>query len=312
MRRVSIIVIALLAVLVVLQVAAMAIPDRLTALGLSAERRFGGLTVRAAQVEGFTMPYLEGGQGEPLLLIHGFGGDKDNFTRIARHLTPHYRVLIPDLPGFGDSAPRKMDGSYRMADQVRRLHALLGQLGIKRIHLGGNSMGGFIAAQFAATHPDMVASVWLLDPSGTAVSHDTALLREYARTGENPLLARQVGDVDNMIASTMHQPPYFPGFVRDTLGRRAVADLALHRRILQQVHGSPLLEASYKSIAAPALIVWGDRDQILNPAGAASFQALFPRSQVVMMKEIGHLPMIEAPAQTAADYLRFRAGLSAR
>ena len=52
----------------------------------------------------------------------------DNFTRLARRLTPHYRVLVPDLPGFGDSSPRKMDGSYAMDDQVRRLRALLDQL----------------------------------------------------------------------------------------------------------------------------------------------------------------------------------------
>ena len=75
------------------------------------------------------MPYLEGGQGEPLVLIHGFSADKDNFTRVARFLTPHYRVICPDLPGFGD-ATRDPSARHGIADQVTRLKAFLGALGI--------------------------------------------------------------------------------------------------------------------------------------------------------------------------------------
>src|SRR4051812_34081180 len=161
-------------------------PGPVTRLALRAERGFSGLSVKQAEVEGFAMPYLEGGSGDALVLIHGFAGDKDNFTRVARFLTRHYRVIIPDLPGFGD-ASRDMAASYRMADQVRRVHALLGQLGIKQVHLGGNSMGGFIAALFAATHPGMTSSAWLLDAAGTTAAHDTPMIHHYLATGDMPL-----------------------------------------------------------------------------------------------------------------------------
>jgi triacylglycerol lipase len=299
-----------LAALALLFVADRAIPAQLTALGLRAERSLSGLALRQAQVDGFSIPYLEGGSGEALLLLHGLAADKDNFTRTARLLTPHYRVIVPDLPGFGDSSPRRIDGDYTMDAQVRRMHGLLVQLGVKRVHLGGNSMGGFIAAQFAATYPDMVGSVWLLDPGGTAAALDTDIMREYERTGDNPLLAKRWQDFDKMLATTTHDTPFLPRFVRETLGRRAVDDLALHRKIMVQLREkSPLLETRWHKLATPALIVWGEQDLVLSPKAAASFQALFPHSKVILMKDIGHLPMVEAPRQTAADYLAFRAGL---
>lgn len=295
----------IVAALAVVMLALLVAPAELTALGIWLERRISGLKLRSAHVDGFDIPYLEGGAGEVLLLIHGFGGDKDNFTRIARFLTPHYRVIIPDLPGFGD-ATRDLKASYTMAEQVGRMHALVTQLGIARFHLGGNSMGGFIAAQFAAPYGHMVASLWLLDPAGTAASHDSPMLRNYEKTGKNPLLVERVDDFNDTIRATTHKAPFLPGFARQTLGRRAVADFALHTLIARHMTDSPELETSFKPMATPALIVWGAEDTILNPAGAESFRQLFPNSRVIIMDGIGHLPMVEAPQQTASDYLAWR------
>lgn len=297
------------AALAVLFVAARLAPVGMTAAGLWLERRISGLSTRSLHVDGFDMPYLEGGKGEVLLLIHGFGGDKDNFTRIARFLTPHYRVIIPDLPGFGD-ATRDPKASYGMADQVARVHGFITQLGIERLHLGGNSMGGFIAAQFAVPYGHLVQSLWLLDPAGTAASHDSAMLRNYEKTGACPLLVKQVEDFDETIRATTHKAPFLPRFARIALGRRGVADLALHTRIMRQMQESPLLEQTYQPMPTPALVVWGAEDEILSPAGAASFKLLFPNAHVIIMAGIGHLPMAEAPRQSAHDYLAFRAALA--
>ncbi len=283
-------------------------PEAVTQLGLSGERRFAGLSLKSAQVEGFDMPYLEGGKGAPLLLIHGFAGDKDNFTRIARYLTPHYRVIIPDLPGFGD-ASRDPAASYRMADQVRRLHALLDQLGIGEVHLGGNSMGGFIAALFSAEHPGMTKSVWLLDAAGTAASHDTPMIHGYLSTGHMPLLVKDAAQFDEVLAATTHKPVFLPRFVRGVYGRRAAADYPLHKMILEQLYDSPLMEERYQTLSTPALIVFGACDRLLNPKGLDAYKVLFPSAQTRLMPEIGHLPMVEAPRLTAQDYLAFRSNL---
>ncbi|HEU4777919.1 MAG TPA: alpha/beta hydrolase [Telluria sp.] len=298
------------AALAALFLAARVAPVGMLAAGLWLERRIGGLSTRTMRVDGFDMPYLEGGTGEVLLLIHGFGGDKDNFTRIARFLTPHYRVIIPDLPGFGD-ATRDPKASYAMADQVARIHGFIKQLGIERLHLGGNSMGGFISAQFAVPYGHMVQSLWLLDPAGTAAAHDSAMLRNYEKTGACPLLVKRVEDFDETIRATTHKAPFLPRFARIALGRRGVADFALHTRIMRQMQESPLLEQTYQPMPTPALVVWGAEDEILSPAGAASFKLLFPNAQVIMMEGVGHLPMAEVPKQAAQDYLAFRAALAA-
>ena len=133
-------------------------------------------------VDGVDVTYTTGGAGEPLILVHGFGADKDHFTRLAGYLTPHVRVFVPDLLGFGES-PRPADASYAPADQAERVRAFARALGLQRVHLGGNSMGGFIVTDYALAHPDEVASLWLLAPAGTALAFDSDLARAMADVG---------------------------------------------------------------------------------------------------------------------------------
>jgi pimeloyl-ACP methyl ester carboxylesterase len=286
-------------------------PDTVSRWALGLERRRSGLTLKSQSIQGFTIPYLEGGSGDVLVLVHGFGGDKDNFTRIAAYLTPHFRVVQPDLPGFGD-ATRDPAARYRMSDQVERLHAFLQALGVQKMILGGNSMGGFIASEYAARYPDEVKAVWLLDAGGTAQAHRSPMLEHYVATGESPLLLCALADAEKLIRATMSRPPYFPGFLKRTLAARAIADHSLHSVILKDLNlHSPLLETQYANLSTPALIVWGSEDGILNPAGASAQQRLFPKNHTVVMQGIGHLPMLEAPRETAQDFLKFAQTLSA-
>lgn len=298
-------IVSVLAVVLALVALTQLAPHRVTQWALALERGRSGLVLKEQAIAGFNMPYLEGGRGEVLVLVHGFGGDKDNFTRIARHLTPHFRVIIPDLPGFGD-AGRDPSARYRMADQVQRLHLFLTALGITHLQLGGNSMGGFIAVQYAAAYPDAVASLWLLDAAGTEAANQTPMMAHYEATGELPLLLRSISDGDGLIKATMSRPPFFPGFIKKVLAQRGVADYALHSKILQDLkHHSPPLETQFSTLDTPALIVWGSEDKVLNPKAAQTLQKLLPHHQSILMQGIGHLPMLEAPKVTAQDYLAF-------
>ena len=286
-------------------------PDTVSRWALGLERRRSGLTLRSQAIQGFTIPYLEGGSGDLLVLVHGFGGDKDNFTRMSAYLTPHFRVVQPDLPGFGD-ATRDPTARYRISDQVERLHAFLQALGVQKMILGGNSMGGFIASEYAGRYPDEVKAVWLLDAGGTAEAHRSPMLQHYVTTGDSPLLLRTPADAEKLIRATMSRPPYFPGFLKRTLAARAITDHSLHSEILKDFNlHSPLLETQYVNLSTPALIVWGSEDGILSPAGASAQQRLFPKNQTVVMQGIGHLPMLEAPRETAQNFLKFAQTLSA-
>jgi pimeloyl-ACP methyl ester carboxylesterase len=295
--------------LVLLALADRLAPFTVTRFAIALERRLSGLKLQHAQVSGFTMPYLEGGSGQTLILIHGFGGDKDNFTRLARHLVAHYHVIIPDLPGFGD-AGRDPAAKYTIAEQVTRMHIFLQQLNLSKVAMGGNSMGGFISAQFAATYPHMVSNVWLLDPAGTEEATRSDVIQNYLKTGKMPLLVQTHAGFEELMRAATWQRPFIPYSLRHVLGARAIADFALHSAIMAQFTQSPLLEEQYSNLTTPALVVWGDHDLILHPDGAQATARLFLHSKVIIMRNIGHLPMLEAPRTTALNYLAYRQELA--
>lgn len=305
MRIVVRVVVALVALLAGLVAFDYLAPYTSARLGLALEQRRSGLEEATASIPGFEMPYLHGGSGEPLILIHGFGAEKNNWTRVARFLTPHYRVIAPDLPGFGE-ASKPDTATYTIAEQVERLRQFMHGLGIQRAHFGGSSMGGFIATAWAAKYPDEVASLWLLDPGGTAAAYDSELRREYEKSGRILLVARTPDEHAAVRAIAMARQPFLPYSFKRVLSERAAANYALHSAIFRQMNQERPLESYVKAVAAPALIVWGAEDRVLSPKGAEAMHALLPNSRVVLMPGVGHLPMIEAVRESAADYLAFR------
>ncbi|ROH92978.1 alpha/beta hydrolase [Stagnimonas aquatica] len=292
-------------------------PDTATGLAIQAERRASGLHERRVTVDGLDWVLLEGGPdgdtAPPLVLIHGFGGDKDNWTRVARTLTQTQRVLIPDLIGFGDSDQPPISAGYTVPQQAERLHRLLQQLGISKLHLGGNSMGGWIASTYAAAHPDAVLSLWLLAPAGVANADKSEMVQFMEAGGALPLVVHDRAEFDARLNWVFGSAPPLPGFVRKTMTARAAANALLHEQIRQQLYGvSPPQETVLGNSPAAqlsALIVWGSKDRILHPSGASVLRGLMPNSTSILLPGVGHLPMVEQPQQCAADYLKWRAGL---
>ena len=275
------------------------------------ERSRAGLQRKEVTLgDGTHVVWLEGGNGEPLVLVHGFGADKDNFTRVARFLTPHYRVIVPDLVGFGESAHRA-DVDYHYAAQAERLHAFVQALGLTRIDLGGNSMGGGIAMSYAAQHPQDVASLWLIDCAGIAEAPPSELARIVTTTGANPLLIAQESDYPAFIKFVMSDPPWIPGSVMDVLARERIANQALERQVFQQI-ATDSVSAAVAGLKTPTLVVWGEEDRALSVGTVPVLQKLLPNAQAIVMPHVGHAPMIERPEESAADYVRFRTQLAAR
>ena len=138
MKKKYILLIALMTMVLAVVVVYYVFPETSFKLLVKAERSSAGLRQRSTEVDGLHIEYLEGGQGDVVLLLHGFGANKDNWTRISKHITPHYRAIAPDLPGFGESS-RQPDANYTIAAQADRIHALARTLGIKSFHLGESS-----------------------------------------------------------------------------------------------------------------------------------------------------------------------------
>ncbi|WP_348549137.1 alpha/beta hydrolase [Psychrobacter sp. KFRI-CH2-11] len=248
--------------------------------------------------------------GEPLLLIHGFGGNKDNFTRIADELED-YHLIIPDLLGFGESS-KPMSADYRSQAQATRLHELLQAKGLaNNIHIGGNSMGGAISVAYAAKYPKDVKSLWLVDSAGFWSAGVPKSL-EGATLENNPLLINSKEDFYKMYDFVMYKPPYLPKSVKAVFAQERINNKELDAKILEQIVTDSVEErakviAQYK---IPTLVVWGEKDQVIKPETVNVIKDIIPQAQVIMMEDIGHVPMIEAVDQTAEDYKAFREGLS--
>ena len=254
--------------------------------------------------DGTHIVYLEGGSGKPLILLHGFGADKDSFTLVSRWLTPYYRVIAPDLPGFGESTHR-LDSDYHYAAQARRLHDFVQAVAPGHADLAGSSMGGGIAMTYAALYPAQVDSLWLLDAAGIVEAPPSQLAKIIATTGHNPLILERQGDFAQLMRFTMSNPPYLPQAVTRVLARERIANQVLERKAFQQI-ATDSISGMIRGLPTPTLIVWGAEDRALSVDTVPILRSLLPNSTAVVMPHVGHLPMIEQPQQAAQDYLRFR------
>ncbi|HSG75510.1 MAG TPA: alpha/beta hydrolase [Burkholderiales bacterium] len=285
-----------------------AAPERAVRVALEYERRLAGLERRELTLaNGLTYVYLEGGRGAPLLLLHGFGGNKDNFTRVAKYLTPRFRVIVPDHIGFGESS-KPPQADYAPPAQAERLRAFARALGVSKLHLGGNSMGGHIALTYAALHPREVESLWLLSAAGVWSAPPSEVLRRVSETGENPMLVQDEDDFAHLVSLLTAKPLMIPRPFLDVVAQERVRNYALEARILKQL-AADSVEERIRGLAVPSLVVWGQQDRVLHPGTAGILQMLLIKSDVVMMQGVGHVPMIEAPERAALDYLQFRAKL---
>ncbi|MFO1426369.1 MAG: alpha/beta fold hydrolase [Steroidobacteraceae bacterium] len=273
-------------------------------------RRHVGLQRREVVLaDGLRIVYLEGGSGEPLLLLHGFGANKDNFLAIAPYLTRHYRLIIPDITGFGESS-KPLPADYSPEMQADRLQALLTALGIgQRVHVGGNSMGGLITLYFGARHAGRTASLWLLDPAAMFKGPLSETMTIAVHEKRNPFDIRTVDDLEQLMHKVFVKPPPMPRpflavQLQESLANRAVEEEVFRATMRADVE--PVIDG----MAVPTLIVWGEQDQLVHPGGAPLLQALLANSQLRLMPGIGHVPQVEAPRQAAADYLAFHASLS--
>jgi pimeloyl-ACP methyl ester carboxylesterase len=274
---------------------------------LHVARKVAGLAQKAVMLpDGTRIVYLQGGQGEPTLLLHGFGSNKDSFTPIARLLTGSHQLIVPDLPGFGASSKR-LDASYAPVEQARRLHAFAQALGLTAFHLGGSSMGGQIAASYAALYPQEVKSLWLIDPAGLW-NCGPSPVAEALKTGHNPLLIERVEDFPAFLSLVMSKPPYLPGPIMDVLARERIANLELERRIFNEIVQDTTRQR-VRGLKVPTLIVWGEQDRIIAPSCGQAYMGLLPEARLTTLPGIGHSPQIEASAETARAYQAFRAGL---
>jgi len=256
----------------------------------------GAPELQTADVGGRKISYAGAGtDGDVILLVHGYGGDRNSWLFLQEPLAVKYRVYALDLPGHGTSSKDVGDGSIGvLADAVT---GVLDALGADRAHLVGHSMGGAVALAVAAAAPGRIASLTLIAPAGFGPEINVGYLRGFAdaqsRRELKPVVVRLFAD-ESLVTRQL---------VDDLLAYKRLdgVDQALHALLGALLDGDAQRADAAASLAAiggavPVTVVWGRADQIIPAAQAESV----PGAVRHVIDGAGHMPHMERPAEVQA------------
>ena len=272
---------------------------------------------RTVQIGNRQIHLTELGQGPALLMLHGGGpgaSGLSNYSRNVEALARHFRVIVPDLPGYGRST-KGVDAADPFGDLAATMLGLLDALDIPRAHVVGNSLGGACALRMALEAPDRVGRVVLMGPGGIGISRNPPtpglkrLLGYYAgvgptfeklraficedlvfdasRIGDEVLRERFESSIDPEVVAN---PPL-----------RAPEDLEAFKRL------DFLLDPRLPALANPTLVLWGTEDRVNPPAGALALQKLMPCCDVTLFSRTGHWVQWERADEFNASVAAFLA-----
>ena len=258
--------------------------------------------LRSCNVAGSKVNYVEMGEGEPLVFVHGLAGCWQNWLENIPHFARTHRVIAIDLPGFGESElPLEQ---ITIPGYGRFVDAFLECIGVDRAAIVGNSMGGFISAEVAVSHPDRVSKLALVSAAGvmTVRTAQLAIAKRLARSFHMSA-ARVLSRRETIVRRRGMRKLILRGVVRypELLQPELVYEIA-------SGGGKPgfidafnaILDYDFSdrlpAVEQPTLIVWGRKDRIVPVGGAYRYEQLIPNSSRFVLEDTGHVPMIERPA----------------
>ncbi|MDX1451624.1 MAG: alpha/beta hydrolase [Oleiphilaceae bacterium] len=269
------------------------------------EARLAGLEEQQVDIGEMVMSvHVQRQSDKPaLVLLHGFSADKNVFNRFARHLKDDFTIVIPDLAGHGKTGFNSA-WDYSAAAQAERVVKLMDKLDIAQAHIMGNSMGGFISAVFALNYPERTLSATLIDPAGVR-SPQASDMEKMLAQGRNPFEIDNREQFDAFFAMTMARPPWFPDVALAAVAEQYQARKPELRAIFEGFHGKGMMDEQLHRITAPTLILWGAQDRLIHVSSAQVWAKGIANSEVHIWDDIGHMPMMEIPAESASRIKTF-------
>ncbi len=235
---------------------------------------------KSIKVNGLNVRYYAAGQGEPLVVIHGGGGDARTWWKNIDELAVKYAVYAPDLPGFGGSQP--LGGNYYIPELAEFIDKFAVALGLEKFHLVGHSLGGGVALDYTLKSPGKVKKLVLV--SSLCLGREIAF---WVRLFSIPALVRSFGAlvmwalegikwVVKILNPLEFVMPYTSGTI--LVGENITT-------LRQQ---SLVLEHRLAEINVPTLLVWGERDPIVPVRQAYAAAKVIPQCQVKVFEKRGH------------------------
>jgi pimeloyl-ACP methyl ester carboxylesterase len=271
------------------------------------QRIAAGLSKASVQIGDDRWVYAYSDDAPPsaptVVMLHGFTGSKENWFSVARLLRDRYRIVVPDLPGWGES--NRIDGAdYGFLAQSERVARFIDAVSPSGpVVLLGHSMGGGIAALTAARHPDRVARVGLIDAAGVRF-HDNRFGIEVL-AGKNPFAVHDEASLARYLDTVFFNDaakPTIPWPADRIYIARRRQDAAFEQRVLDRIGRGderflPGDEAA--RIEQPALLLWCRQDAVIDASALPLYAQRIPQAQRVLLEGCGHMSILEQPEAVA-------------
>jgi abhydrolase domain-containing protein 6 len=246
-----------------------------------------------------------------VVMLHGFTGSKENWYPVAGLLEGRYRLLVPDLPGWGQSQRRRGE-DYGFVAQAERVAAFIRRVSPGRpVVLVGHSMGGGIAPLVAARHPALVSQVGLLAAAGVRFRDNQFGIDVLA--GQNPFGVDDAATLqrylDILFASSDTQP-WVPWPVSEIVIARRRSEARFEQSVLDRIGRSGerfAPGAAARDVRQPALLLWCRQDEVIDASAMDLFAQRMPQALRVLLDGCGHMSLMERPEEVAAAIERLAA-----
>ncbi|MEP7137283.1 MAG: alpha/beta hydrolase [Chloroflexota bacterium] len=246
-------------------------------------------------VNGIELAYARHGNGNPLVLLHGYPLDHHLWDEVVPLLKGTFDLVLPDLRGFGESTT--VDTPYTMDDLASDIAGLLDQLGIQKAAIAGHSMGGYVALAFARLYPERMNALALVS---TQVLADPPEGKEKRYKTAVDIAEKGIGGVVETMTPKFTSNPNWQAFACKTMeGQQSAAYIGTLKAMAERVDSTPLLS----TITYPVVVIHGDADTLIPIERAREVKAALPEAHLVEVKGAGHMPMCEAPDETAKALL---------
>ncbi len=274
--------------------------------GVSYERYRADLSYGTVRLDKETsIAFLERkGEGETIVLVHGFGANKDTWDIFIRYLPEKFHVLVIDLPGHGDSS-RHMHVSYDIQYMADALSRTVDTVGVRRFHLAGHSLGGYVAMYYAAGNPGKVVTLGLFASGGILAPKPTAFQRTLEE-GKYPMSVDSAESFDRMMGLIFYNKPFIPWPVRSVVLRQTIALNAFEEKMWRDIWKThPDGQNLLKQLHMPVFLLWGDQDRIMDVSCVKVYRKYLPQAKTAIIKDCGHALIFERPKEAARLYARF-------
>jgi pimeloyl-ACP methyl ester carboxylesterase len=245
----------------------------------------------------------------PLVLLHGLAERRQVFSRLVPLLAPHLRVAAIDLPGFGSSPPLP-GGGFDLGTVCRRVEAVVAELGLERPAMLGHSLGGGIAVRYAAERPGALRALVLIAPAGLIATGAVRpswrrprahALGRGALRAALPLIAARRELRERAFARVVGDPSSLDAELARELLMGAAQGRSTPAAGIEIVYAG--LRDRLDALTLPVLVVWGQRDHVVSPRYAELLRDALSDGRLLLLRDSGHVPMCEQPAEVAAAVL---------